>query len=68
MSPYATKRPEFLPMVAMVTRESKGQYIVTIKFTKSKRLYGEEMVFAPNIKLVKAHIVKLYPGIKWSKK
>jgi hypothetical protein len=67
MSPYATKRAQDMPMSATVVRERKYRYRVLIKFTKSRRIYSEELVFARTLKLAKAHILKMYPTVKWSK-
>lgn len=73
MNALATKRAVDMPMLATIARQPKGpysvsKYIVTIKFTKSRRIYSEEIVFAANMKLARTHILKMYPTVKWKKK
>ena len=55
-------------MTARILREKKHRYVVVIKFTQSKRVYEVTLVHALNIKTVKAHILREFPHMKWSKK
>jgi hypothetical protein len=68
MNARAHKRAELLPMTALILREKKHHYVVVIKFTQSKRVYEATLVHAPNIKTVKARILREFPHIKWSKR
>ena len=56
-----------LPMTARILRESKGVYIVVVKFKASKRIYETTAVHAPNEKTVKAQIKREFPAIKFVK-
>lgn len=62
---FRTKRADDMPLTCRITREGKGKFTADIVFTKSRRSYGAELVFADGVKLVKAHLLKLYPTIKF---
>jgi hypothetical protein len=67
MNAYATKRADDMPMLATIVRERKYRYRVVIKFTKSRRIYSDELVFARTVALAKRHILKMYPTVKFKK-
>ena len=57
-----------LRMTANILRESKGVYVVVIKFKKSRRIYETTEVHAPSIKVVKARIKREFPTIQFTTK
>ena len=63
----ALKRAEDMPLVGRVMRQRKGVYVCIINFKASRRHYGDEMVYAPNIKAVKEHLVRVYPSLTFPK-
>lgn len=62
------KRGDDMPMQGRILREGKGKYVVMINFTKTKRHYHDELVFAKDQKAVKAHIKLMYPTLTWRRK
>ena len=62
------RRPDDMPMTATVERQRKGVYLVTLKFTKSGRIYDELWMHVATVKAARAGALKLYPTLKWSKK
>ena len=67
MNAYAIKRAVDMPLVARIAREGKGKYVVQINFAKTARHLTDEIVFAANQKQVKAHILKMYPTLKFKR-
>ena len=64
---FSIKRPADLPLEGMVTRESKGRYIVDIYFKQSSRYYGNEIICASHQREAKKWAERLYPTLKWRK-
>ena len=61
-------RANDMPLTARIVREKKGQYVVIVSFKQSARHLTDELVYANNIKQVQAHILRMYPTIKFGKK
>ena len=60
-------RADDMPLVGRILKESKGKYAVQLTFKKTSRHYSDELVFANSVKLVKAHILKMYPSVKFKR-
>ena len=60
---HGVRKPDDMPLVGRIMREKKGVYICIISFKQSRRHYGDEYIYAPNIKAVKLHLVRMYPTL-----
>ena len=59
----ATKRADDMPLVGRIMRDRKGVYTCIISYKLTKRHYHDELVFAVNVKAVRAHLLRMYPTI-----
>ena len=66
-----TKRPDALPMVGRLTCESKKRdeyglhrYVLTLKFAKSRRHYGDEIIHAATRKAALKLARRMFPSAK----
>lgn len=62
------KRPDDMPLTGRLVRERKGMYVCMITFTKSKRAYTDEIVYAKDVKQARAYIKRQFPTLKWKKR
>jgi hypothetical protein len=65
MNPRATKRGDDLPMTGAVKRVRKGVYVVTLKFTHTRRHYDDEIVYADNPAKARESVTRMFPKIHW---
>lgn len=64
---FQLKRPDDMPLTGRIMRERKGVYVCIISFKQSKRHYGDELVFAANVKAVQTHMQRMYPTLTFGK-
>ncbi len=70
----ACQKPENMPMLGQLTRESKRKnevgnhmFILTLRFKKSRRTYTDEYIFAPDKRAALKAVKIRYPHVTMRK-
>lgn len=59
----ARLKPDDMPMTGRLTREGKHRYILDMRFKRSQRYYGWEIISAVNKRDARAQVKRLYPHV-----